>query len=136
MYRSLIITIFRSLMKTKFLLTLLALTGLCLGTNSAVAATTTADASNIDRLSQTISQLIDLDPATHNLVAFAIDRALLAQRDRDRQPTRPNVAGGEPVVTAPIISGRIAQPQPSKPQPTVLINGTMTVNPPTQPPKK
>jgi hypothetical protein len=123
-------------MKTKFLLTLLTLTGLCLGTHSAVAATRMpSDSSTIASLSQTISQLIDLDPATHNLVAAAIDRALLAQRDRDRQPSRPNVAGGEPVTT-PIINGRIAQPKPSQPKPPVLINGTMAVNPPTQPPKK
>jgi hypothetical protein len=124
-------------MKTKFLLTLLTLTGLCLVTYSAVAATRMpSDISTIDSLSQTISQLIDLDPGNHNLVAAAIDRALLAQGDRDRQPSRrPNVAGGEPV-TRPIISGRIAQPKPIQPKPPVFINGTMTVNPPTQAPKK
>jgi hypothetical protein len=122
-------------MKTKFLLTLLVLTGL-LGTNNAVAATTSASDSNIDLLSQTISQLIDLTPGDRNLVVTAIDRALLAQGDRDRQPTRLNVAGGEPVVK-PIINGRIAQPKPERAtQPKVLINGIILVNPSTQPPKR
>lgn len=107
-------------MKAKFFLTLLALTGLFLSSNSAFAATgSTTNHSNTDTLSQTISNLIDLDRDAHSLVSLAIDRALLAQKDTSSQSTP---AGGLPVAQ-PIINGKIAQPQPNQSNPPVIING-------------
>jgi hypothetical protein len=110
-------------MKAKFFLTLLALTGLFLSSNSAFAATgaTTTNHINTDTLSQTIANLIDLDRDSHSLVSLAIDRALLAQKDPNSQGKSVD-AGGAPMAT-PIINGKIAQPQPTQSNPPVIING-------------
>jgi hypothetical protein len=69
-------------MKTKFLLTLLALSGLFLGTNSASARMIfpTETNHNIANLSRTISESIGLNSDTHSLVEMAINRALTVQK--------------------------------------------------------
>jgi hypothetical protein len=115
-------------MKAKFFLTLVALTGLLFGNNSAFAATgsTTENQTNANTLSQTISNLIDLDRDAHSLVSLAIERALLAQKD----PNSPEGTAASDSVK-PIVNGRVAQPHPSESQPPVLINGTiLNVEPP------
>jgi hypothetical protein len=68
-------------MKTKFLLMLLALSGLCWSANSASATTIApiTDRQNAN-LSQTMAQLIGFDRDTYSLVEIAIDRALIAQQ--------------------------------------------------------
>jgi hypothetical protein len=105
-------------MKTKFFLMLLALNGLCLGANSLFPATASAASHHdVADLSQTISQLVDLGPDSHSLVASAIDRALLA---RDIK------ANGNPDV---LINGIIYNPNP---QPEPFVNGKI-INPNPQP---
>jgi hypothetical protein len=97
-------------MKTKFLLALLALTGLLLGTNSAFAAiaSSTEHDRNITNLSQAISKSIDLDGDYHNLIESAISRALLAKGETVSN-AQANIAVGEP--NGPIINGKIANPK-------------------------
>ena len=118
----------------KFSLALLTLTGLLLSANSVFAATETtpiADRS-ITNLSQTIATLIDFED--RSLVEQAINRALIAQNDRNPRSTdsaNPNniPAGGisaDPSKVKPIISGKVAQP--SRP----FINGRIQ-NPQTDP---
>jgi hypothetical protein len=109
-------------MKARFFLTLVALTGLLLGNNSAFAATgsTTGNQTNANTLSQTISNLIDLDRDAHSLVSLAIERALLAQKDPNNPESK--VTGGKPA--EPIVNGKVAQPHPSESQ-TPMINGGM-----------
>jgi hypothetical protein len=65
-------------MKTKFLLTLLAFSGLFFGANSVSARmiSPTETSHNIANLSRTISESIGFDSDTHSLVEFAINRAL------------------------------------------------------------
>jgi hypothetical protein len=112
-------------MKAKFLLTLLALTGLFLSSNNSAFAATgspTVNNRNTDLLSQTISKLIDLDRDAHSLVSLAIDRALLAQRDTNI-PASPTPAGGIPIIGRSIVNGKVAQPNPNSSDPPVLING-------------
>jgi hypothetical protein len=69
-------------MKTKFLLTLLAFSGLFFGANSASARTISPPETshNIANLSRTISESIGLDSDTHSLVEFAINRALSVKK--------------------------------------------------------
>jgi hypothetical protein len=129
-------------MKTKFLLTLLALTGLLLGANSASAST--GSHHNVASLSQKISTLIDLDPTAQSLVKLAIDRALIAQnKDSDKTPVDTRTTGAmvsgvpnkQPTIRGrvakpnrqPIINGKIANPNPQPSEPP-LING-LIVNP-------
>jgi hypothetical protein len=111
-------------MKARFFLTLVALTGLILGNNSAFAATgsTTGNQTNANTLSQTISNLIDLDRDAHSLVSLAIERALLAQKD----PNKPDTAPASSVKS--IVNGRVAQPNPSESQPPVMTNGMIIPN--------
>jgi hypothetical protein len=121
-------------MKTKFLLALLTLTGLLLGTNSAFASTisSTENSQNMTNLSQRISKSIDLNGDYHSLIELAIDRALLAKGEKT-SPTQPNIAVGEPYPNGPIINGKIAQPTPRN-NPPVIINGIIKkVDPPTKP---
>jgi hypothetical protein len=99
-------------MKTKFLLTLLTLTGLLLSANSVFAATgSTPDRDlSITNLSQTIAELIDLDDL--NLVELAIDRALLAQQVNEPKIPTPVTAGVpradlKPTEQKPNVRGRI-----------------------------
>ena len=70
------------MIKTKFVLTLLALNGLLVGTNSASAST--GSPLELDRqianLSQTMAELIGFDRAAQSLLMSAIDRALIAQK--------------------------------------------------------
>ena len=134
-------------MKTKFLLTLLALTGLLLGANSASASTESSH--NIASLSQKISALIDLDPTAQSLVNLAIDRALIAQnKDSNKTPAdangetvrttgaiEPGATNKQPTIRGrvakpnrqPIINGKIANPNP-QPSESPMING-LIVNP-------
>jgi hypothetical protein len=109
-------------MKTKFLLTLIAFCGLIFSTNSASAATkSTIDDRDITSLSQTISHLINLDPADrklgreslHSLVEAAINRALLAKEESNSQTATPTPAGGISIQSEqqPIINGKIANPR-------------------------
>jgi hypothetical protein len=120
-------------MKTKFLLVLLTLTGLLLGTNSAFAATGSLPehSQNITNLSQRIAKSIDLNGDYRSLIESAIDRALLAKGEKT-SPTQPNIAVGEPYPNGPIINGKIAQPKP-RTNPPVIINGIIKVDPPTKP---
>ncbi len=83
-------------MKTKFLLTLLAMTGILIGANSAVANTisTPERDRSITNLSQTIANLIHLEE--RDLVELAIDRALLAQQVNEPKIPTPIVTAGVP----------------------------------------
>jgi hypothetical protein len=132
-------------MKAKFFLTLLALTGLFLGSNSAFAATgSTTVNTNADTLSQTISKLIDLDSDAHSLVSIAIDRALLAKGDRDSDSVEPEAVEDTSIQLGrkPIINGKVANPHPrpiingkiANPNPRPIINGIIIKDrPQTQP---
>lgn len=124
-------------MKAKFFLTLVALTGLFLGSNSAFAATssTTVNSTNTDTLSQTISNLIDLDGDAHSLVSLAIDRALLAQNSKydDGHPANREPAPGSNVDRQPIVNGKIANPRHLPRTERPLINGIIKAPPQTQP---
>jgi hypothetical protein len=115
-------------MKTRFLLTLLALNSLLLGSTS-VSAATNPDVAN---LSRTISSLVDLGSDSHSLMEAAINRALLAQKETTTT-SGPALAGGigappvsnnpEPPSSPPLINGVIANPNPAIP--SSLINGLM-----------
>jgi hypothetical protein len=126
-------------MKTKFLLTLLALNSLLLGSTS-VSAATNPDVAN---LSRTISSLVDLGSDSHSLMESAINRALLAQKET-KTTSGPALAGGigappvsntpKPLTNGiianpylppqpPLINGVIANPEPQTPPP--LINGVI-----------
>lgn len=104
-------------MKTKFLLTLLTLTGLLLGTSSTFAATgsSTENSQKIANLSQDISKSIDLNGDYQNLIESAINRALLAKGEKVNHPEQPSIAVGEP--NGPIINGKVANPH------SPIING-------------
>jgi hypothetical protein len=99
-------------MKAQFFLLLITFNGLLLYANSASASVATPE-SQVTHLSKTIANLIDFDD--RNLVAQAINRALLAQNSKeDNSP--PQIAGDIQIITPqPIINGRIANP---KPEPT------------------
>jgi hypothetical protein len=99
-------------MKAQFCLMLLTLNGLllCANSPSAAAATATPDL-QVAHLSQTIATLIDFDD--RNLVAQAINRALLAQNSKEDN-SLPQLAGDVQQVTPkPIINGKIANPNPN-----------------------
>jgi hypothetical protein len=88
-------------MKPKFLLTIIALNTLFLGTSIATASNI-SPAYNIFKLSQTISTLVGLDSADPDLVESAIERALKAKekaidlkKESDSQPSEPQIAGGK-----------------------------------------
>jgi hypothetical protein len=108
-------------MKTKFLLVLITLNGLLLGANSASAATThSANNQNVSNLSQTISELIDLND--NSLVEAAINRALLAKNvqvnEKGGTPSQPQLINGIIIKDPPpVINGRIGKPP--------LVNGTI-----------
>jgi hypothetical protein len=125
-------------MKAKFFLTLLTLTGLFLSSNSAFASTRSplVNSSNIDALSQTIANLIDLDRDAHSLVSLAIDRALLAQNSLYNSAGEPSTRQPAPdsnVDRQPIVNGKIANPR-NRPRPDrPLINGIIKAPPQTQP---
>lgn len=97
-------------MKAQFFLMLLTFNGLLLSTVglSASAATTPVQ---VTHLSQTIADLINFDD--RNLVAQAINRALLAQKSREGN-SPPEIASDVEQVTQPqpIINGKIANPNP------------------------
>ncbi len=107
-------------MKTKFLLALLALSGLLFGAKSATAFTgsPSQNSQQIVNLSQTISKSIDLDGDYHNLLASAISRALLAKGDEVSNSDRSNIAVGEP--NGPIVNGIVVKPE------RPIINGRVT----------
>jgi hypothetical protein len=109
-------------MKNNFLLTLLTLTGLFLGTNTAFAATGSSieHRQNITNLSQTIAKSIDLDGSYQGLIESAIDRALLAKAEKVSNSTPANIAVGEP--NGSIINGKIANPR------RPIVNGKV-INP-------
>jgi hypothetical protein len=106
------------MIKTKFVLTLLALNGLLVGTNSASAST--GSPAELDRqitnFSQTISELVGFDRAAQSLLISAIDRALIAQKVNVN--VLPLVTAGVPISPtdprrtnkAPTIIGEIATP--------------------------
>ncbi|PSB57900.1 hypothetical protein [Chamaesiphon polymorphus] len=106
-----------SVMKTKFLLALLTLTGLLMGANGAVAATgaSTENSQQITNLSRTIAKSIDLDGNYDNLIELAINRALLAQGEKNGiavgEPNGPIVNGIIVNPHRPIINGRYANPK-------------------------
>ncbi|AFY91329.1 hypothetical protein [Chamaesiphon minutus] len=108
---------FGSVMKTKFLLALLTLTGLLLGANSAFAATgsTPENSQQITNLSRTIAKSIDLDGNYDNLIELAINRALLAKGETESiavgEPNGPIVNGIVVKPTRPIINGRFVNPK-------------------------
>jgi hypothetical protein len=103
------------MMKTKFLLTLLALNGLFFGATSASAYTVAPIEHdyNISNLSRTISESIDLNRDYYSLIELAIDRALLAKGDKNSETVDPIPAGGISVQTdpKPIINGKVANPR-------------------------
>jgi hypothetical protein len=76
---------------------------------------------SINELSQTISELIDLDLDQQSLIESAIDRAISAKDITGGRGYRPRYHGHYP---KPIINGKVAYPP--------LINGTI-VNPNPQP---
>jgi hypothetical protein len=111
-------------MKTRFLLTLLALNSLLLGSTS-VSAATTPDVTN---LSRTISSLVDLGADSQSLMEAAINRALLAQKQTNTTSGQALINGG---IGAPPASNT---PEPPPLRPSVII-GIMPSQPtPTNPP--
>jgi hypothetical protein len=115
-------------MKTKFLLMLITLSGLCWGTNSAAAnvLATTSDR-NSAQLSQTISHIIGLGQDTHSLVELAIDRALIAQAV-NQPPAMPRTAG-VPLAQPTPPAGKVTEPKPQVSK-TPVITGK--IDPPNQ----
>ncbi|WP_310482650.1 hypothetical protein [Chamaesiphon sp. VAR_48_metabat_403] len=111
-------------MKTKFLLTLLAMTGVFISANSAVATTkfTPERDRSITNLSQTIANLINLEE--RDLVELAIDRALLAQQVNEPKIPTPIVTAGLPRADI-----KPTEQKPTDKQPTVRgrINKIKTV---------
>ncbi|WP_310487668.1 hypothetical protein [Chamaesiphon sp. VAR_69_metabat_338] len=102
-------------MKTKLLLMLLALTGVCWSVDRADAYTTKSTASTA-HLSQTMGELIGFDRDTYSLLAVAIDRALIAQANGVPQPTTAGVPippNASPPKKQPEMMGKVAVP--SKP---------------------
>jgi hypothetical protein len=101
-------------MKAQFLLMFITLNGLLLCANTGSAAAATATTHQVTHLSETIANLIGVDD--RNLVAQAINRALLAQNTREDRSSLPQIAGDvQQVPPKPIVNGRIANP---KPEPT------------------
>lgn len=97
---------------------LLALTGLCWSANSPVATSTGSLATTASHtaLSQTIAELIGLDLDTYSLVAFAIDRAVIAQKVNNGANDMKTVGAVEPIKDVsstdkkPAIDGKINAP--------------------------
>jgi hypothetical protein len=119
--------------KTKFLLTLLAVNGLLLGANSASAYTRSSPETSHDiaNLSRTISESIDLGDDYHSLVSIAIDRALIAQQVKDINIPHPITAG---VPMPQMVRGRMIKPQQQVDRPNTE-NTTVTPDeqkPPTE----
>lgn len=73
---------------------------------------------SISELSQTISELIDLDPQQQSLMTSAIDRAIDARQ----------VVGGKSLGGTPLLAGGIT-PAPPDCEVPVLINGVIAVPP-------
>ena len=108
-------------MKTKFVLTLLAMTGIFISANSAVATTISPPErdNTITNISQTIANLIHLE--ARDLVELAIDRALLARQVNEPKIPTLVTAGvprvdlkpieQKPTVRGRVPIGRIQQPQ-------------------------
>jgi hypothetical protein len=96
--------------KTKFLLTLLTVNGLLLGTHSASAYSVSEPEihHDIPSLSRTISASIDLGDDYHSLVSIAIDRALIAQQVKDINIPHPVTAG---VPLPQMVRGRMIKQQ-------------------------
>jgi hypothetical protein len=79
---------------------------------------------SISELSQTISELIDLDLEQQSSVLTAIDRALDARQ----------IVGGKSYRPSPLVAGGIRPaPKPSHDVP-ILINGIIAVSPHCNPP--
>ena len=97
-------------MKTKFLLTLLAVNGLLLSANSASAYSVSEPEihHDIPSLSRTISKSIDLGSDYYSLVNIAIDRALIAQQVKDINMPVLVTAG---VPRLPMVRGRMIKPK-------------------------
>ncbi len=96
-------------MKTKFIFTLLASSGLLF-----TGAIATASTPNIANLSQSIARSLGLDPSAHSVVGTAIDRALVAKKvnaNKTKNSTQP-----EPKLLGDI-AAPIQNPKP-KPSPT------------------
>jgi outer membrane biosynthesis protein TonB len=92
-----------------------------------------SDALAVDKLSQTIANLIDLDLDRQNLVTAAIHRAI-ASKETSQVP-QPVTAGApiaRPLQSLPTVRGRVAKP---KPTPTPQIDG-MIVKPKPKPSPK
>jgi hypothetical protein len=74
---------------------------------------------SISELSQTISELIDLDTEQQSLITSAIDRAMDARQ----------IVGGKSTRHLPMVNGRIRPaPRPTCDVP-ILINGIIAVSP-------
>jgi hypothetical protein len=111
-------------MKTKFLLTLLALNGLVLSAGNASAVTVSVGQNNlnISSLSHTIGELANLDPDSHSLIESAIHRALMAKAIPDGSlsevtHTDKHRVHGKIIrhPKPPIIHGIIRHPNPKHP---------------------
>jgi hypothetical protein len=80
---------------------------------------------SISELSQTISELIDLDTEQQSLITSAIDRAMDARQ----------IVGGKSTRHLPMVNGRIRpNPKPICCDVPILINGTIAVSPYCHPP--
>jgi hypothetical protein len=146
-------------MKTKFLLIFLSLNGLVLSATNASAYSHSPDR-DVARLSQQISELVDLDRDTYSLVEMAIDRALLAKNPSDNSQStsaqqsliaertiapsdtntkrtganpnsQPVIAGGKNIYTPPKPIINGRIIRPNYPRP--VINGTVIADPKPQP---
>lgn len=82
---------------------------------------------SINELSQTISELIDLDLDQQSLLESAVDRAISAKDIVGGRRRYHPLPGYHPT---PIINGKIGYPRPTHPRPErpLLINGTMVTN--------
>jgi hypothetical protein len=102
-------------MKTKFVFALIVVNGLVsIASNTAIAATPKINEDAIN-LSQTISKLIDLDPASHHLVELAVNRALLANKcvvDLDAKDVNTSDREIYRQVTPPTEKSKTDTPQP------------------------
>jgi hypothetical protein len=117
--------------KTKFLLTLLAVNGLLLSPNSASAYSVSEPEihHDIPSLSRTIAESIDLGSDYYSLVNIAIDRALIAQQVQDINLPVLVTAG---VPKPQLLRGRMIKPKQQVDRP----NTENTIAPPdkSQPP--
>jgi hypothetical protein len=124
-------------MKTKFLLSLLALNGLLCASSASASTGSPSDNYHQSQISQTISALIGLSADDRILLELAIDRALIAQAAPGNQPPLPMITAGVPLPVPPpqpVIRGRTAKPTPPPSQQSIGQHRRQLPNDPPQQP--